>query len=91
MRRILYALVCAIAISGIAFDYQTAAQENSQILRGIVNATDQEAQEGYFAISGIKKTMFIFEPGSEAHTYFRNRVGRSVRITIEEEPFTATR
>ena len=48
-------------------------------IRGRVGATDQEAQEGYFAIDS--QTMIVVKPGSELHAYMRSRVGQRVRIT----------
>ena len=46
-------------------------------------ATDQEAQEGYFALDSA--TMIVVKPGSEIHAYLRSKVGQRVRLTIEPE------
>ena len=48
-----------------------------------IGATDQEAQEGYFAVDN--QTMIVVKPGSELHGYLRSRVGQRVRISIEPE------
>lgn len=79
MRRIaVIVLVLGLLLAGVA----TAAQQGFT-LRGRVGATDQEAQEGYFAVDN--QTMIVVKPGSELHTYLRSRVGQRVRITIEPE------
>lgn len=57
-----------------------AAQEGFS-LSGRMSATDQEADEGYFAID--QATMVVVKPGSDLHTFLRGMAGRRVRITIE--------
>jgi hypothetical protein len=59
-----------------------AAQQGFAI-RGRIGATDQEAQEGYFALDN--QTMLVVKPGSELHGYLRSRVGQRVRVVIEPE------
>ncbi|MBF8299987.1 MAG: hypothetical protein HW394_357 [Acidobacteria bacterium] len=79
MRRFLALMaLMGIVLSGLAF----AAQQGFS-LSGRLGATDQEAQEGYFAIDN--QTMIVVKPGSELHGYLRARVGRRVRVTIEPE------
>jgi hypothetical protein len=68
----------AMLLAGLAF----AAQQGFTI-RGRLGATDQEAQEGYFAVDS--QTMIVVKPGSELHGYLRSKVGQRVRITIEPE------
>src|SRR5688500_2565101 len=84
MRRFLVfvALVVVMLLSGLAF----AAQQGFT-LTGRVGATDQEAQEGYFAIDN--QTMIVVKPGSDLHNYMRARVGQRVRVTIEPQPGSA--
>jgi hypothetical protein len=79
MRRfaVLVALL-AVLLTGLV----VAAQEGFSI-GGRVGATDQEAQEGYFAIDN--QTMIVVKPGSELHGYLKARVGQRVRITIEPD------
>jgi hypothetical protein len=60
-----------------------AAAQQGFSLSGRLGATDQEAQEGYFAIDN--QTMIVVKPGSDFHAYLRSRVGQRVRITIEPE------
>jgi hypothetical protein len=77
MRRflVLMALV-GVLLSGLLL----AAQQGFS-LSGRLGATDQEAQEGYFAIDN--QTMIVVKPGSDLHAYLRARVGQRVRVTIE--------
>lgn len=77
MRRylVLMALV-GILLSGLAF----AAQQGFTVT-GRLGATDQEAQEGYFAIDN--QTMIVVKPGSDLHGYLRTKVGQRIRVTIE--------
>jgi hypothetical protein len=78
MRRIVVMLtMVALLLTGIAF-----AQQGFTI-RGRLGATDQEAQEGYFALDS--QTMIVVKPGSDLHAYLRSRVGQRVRVTIEPE------
>jgi hypothetical protein len=60
---------------GIAF------AQDSFSTSGRVSATDQEAEEGYFAVDA--QTMIVVKPGSELHNYLRGKVGRRVRVTVE--------
>ena len=66
----------------ILFGFGMAAREGVTI-RGRIGATDQEAQEGYFALDS--QTMIAVKPGSELHSYLRRNVGRRIRVTIEPE------
>ena len=59
-----------------------AAQEGFSV-SGRIGATDQEAQEGYFAIDN--QTMIVVKPGSQLHGYLKSKVGQRVRITIEPD------
>jgi hypothetical protein len=79
MRRIgAVLLLLGLFIMGVA----VAAQQGFAI-RGRIGATDQEAQEGYFALDN--QTMLVVKPGSELHGYLRSRVGQRVRVVIEPE------
>ena len=78
MRRIVVAVLMAGLLGAL-----TAAAQQGFTIRGRVGATDQEAQEGYFAIDS--QTMIAVKPGTPIHEYLRARVGQRVRITIEPE------
>jgi hypothetical protein len=77
-RVLLFVALVGLALSGLAY----AAQQGFT-LTGRVGATDQEAQEGYFAIDN--QTMIVVKPGSDLHNYMRARVGQRVRVTIEPQ------
>jgi len=62
----------------------TVAAQEGFVLSGRLSATDQEADEGYFAID--QQTMIVVKPGSDLHTYLRSMAGKRVRITIEPDP-----
>lgn len=71
-------VLVGLLLSGFAI----AAQQRFS-LSGRLGATDQEAQEGYFAIDN--QTMIVVKPGSDLHGYLRARVGQRVRVTIEPD------
>ena len=78
MRRLLlFVALLGLLLSGLALAQQGFT------LTGRVGATDQEAQEGYFAIDN--QTMIVVKPGSDLHNYMRARVGQRVRVTIEPQ------
>ena len=68
----------AVVLTGLV----VAAQEGFS-LSGRLGATDQEAQEGYFAID--KETMIVVKPGSQLHAYLKSKIGQRVRLTIEPD------
>jgi hypothetical protein len=79
MRRISAVLL----VLGLLATAVAAAAQQGFTIRGRIGATDQEAQEGYFAVDN--QTMIVVKPGTEIHTYLRSRVGQRVRISIEPE------
>jgi hypothetical protein len=64
----------------LLFGLGVAAQEGF-VLTGRLSATDQEADEGYFAID--QQTMLVVKPGSELHAFLRGQAGKRVRIVVE--------
>jgi hypothetical protein len=76
MRRLLMVLTLIATLLGLG----VAAQEGF-VLTGRLSATDQEADEGYFAID--QQTMLVVKPGSELHAYLKGQAGKRVRITVE--------
>lgn len=79
MRRIVVVMAAvAVLVAMLAY-----AAQQAFTIRGRLGATDQEAQEGYFALDS--STMIVVKPGSEIHAYLRSKVGQRVRITIEPE------
>jgi hypothetical protein len=80
MRRL---LVLITLVGTLLLGFTVAAQEGF-ILSGRLSATDQEADEGYFAID--QQTMLVVKPGSDLHAYLRGKSGKRVRITVEPDP-----
>ncbi len=68
----------AVLLTGLV----VAAQDGFS-LSGRIGATDQESQEGYFAVDN--QTMIVVKPGSQLHAYLKSKVGQRVRITIEPD------
>lgn len=88
MRNLLMVVVLLIGIN-IILTVESRGQEPANAeykFCGRIGATDQEAQEGYFAIDG--QTMIVVKPGNERHNYFRARVGqrKCITITADTEP-----
>ena len=77
MRRL---AVLVTLIGTLLLGWGVAAQEGFSLI-GRLSATDQEADEGYFAID--QQTMIVVKPGSELHAYLRGQAGKHVRITVE--------
>ena len=75
-------VVGAVVFVVMLLAMRVAAQQGFSIA-GRIGATDQEAQEGYFAIDA--QTMLVVKPGTDVHAYLRGKVGQRVRITIEPE------
>jgi hypothetical protein len=75
--------VVLVAFLGVVLMALVAAAQEGFSLTGRLGATDQEAQEGYFAIDS--QTMIVVKPGSEMHTYLRGKVGQRIRITVEPD------
>jgi hypothetical protein len=75
--------VAFLALIGLLLSGLALAAQQGFTLSGRIGATDQEAQEGYFAIDN--QTMIVVKPGSELHNYLRARVGQRVRVTIEPQ------
>ena len=75
--------IAALVILGVLLVGGIMASQPGFTIRGRVGATDQEAQEGYFALDN--QTMIVVKPGSALHGYLRSRVGQRVRVSIEPE------
>ena len=74
-------LAVLVAMVGFLVMTLAAAAQEGFTVSGRLGATDQEAQEGYFAVD--QQTMIVVKPGSELHAYLKGKVGRRVRITVE--------
>jgi hypothetical protein len=73
---VLVALLVGLVAGGAA-----VASQASIAVQGQVSATEQEADEGYFAIGG--DTMIVAKPQSALHQWLRTHNSRQVRVTIE--------
>ena len=78
MKRIVAIVIVGLVLAGLGL----AAQQGFT-MRGRLGATDQEVQEGYFAIDS--QTMIVVKPGSDFHRYLRSKIGQRVRLSIEPE------
>jgi hypothetical protein len=78
MRRLVLAVVLGIVLAVLG-----AAAESGFSVAGQLSATDQEAQEGYFAVD--QQTMIVVKPKSALHDYLKGKVGQRVRIIVEPE------
>jgi hypothetical protein len=79
--RVVTAVIVALAMAAFG-----AAAEEAFSVGGRVSATDQEAQEGYFAID--HETMIVVKPKSPMHAFLKGKVGQRVRVTVEPAPGT---
>lgn len=75
-------LLLAGVLLGAGFVAGAAAQDGYTVT-GRIGATDQEAQEGYFALDN--QTMIVVKPGSDLHAYLRRRVGQRMRVSLEPQ------
>ncbi len=98
MRNFLFGLILALTLITVAFTQglgdpflvavdpkvtsQNLGNESFEIT-GQLGATDQEAQEGYFAVGS--ETMIISKQGSKLHSYLSSHVGQRVRIHISPD------
>lgn len=73
-------VLLATLVATLLVGWRVAAQEGF-VLTGRLGATDQEADEGYFAVD--QQTMIVTRPGSDLHAYLRGWTGKRVRITVE--------
>jgi hypothetical protein len=73
---IVMALVVGALIGGVAVAHQA-----SIAVQGRVSATEQESDEGYFAVGS--ETMVVAKPESALHQWLRAHNGQQVRVTIE--------
>ena len=76
-------LVLLLALLGIVLTGWGVAAQEGFSLTGRLGATDQESQEGYFAIDS--QTMIVVKPGSEMHAFLRGKVGQRIRVTFEPD------
>ena len=82
MRRLLMVVTVVGAVL-VGMGLGVVAAQEGFVMSGRLSATDQEADEGYFAID--QQTMIVVKPGSDLHAFLRGQSGRRVRITVEPD------
>jgi hypothetical protein len=78
--RQLVVILVALVVGGVAGGAAVASQASIAV-HGVVSATEQESDEGYFAVGG--ETMVVAKPQSALHQWLRAHNGQQVRVTIE--------
>jgi hypothetical protein len=73
--------VVVVVVGTLLTGLSAIAAQVGFTVTGRLSATDQEADEGYFAID--QQTMIVVKPGSEEHAYLRNLAGKRVRVIVE--------
>jgi len=58
-----------------------ASAADGFLVRGPLSATDQESQEGYYAIG--KELFLVTKPGSPIHDDLKRMVGKNVVVVVE--------
>lgn len=53
-------------------------------VRGVVSASDHEADEGYFGLGN--DTMLMVKPGSSLEAWLRSHTGQKVKLTLDVDP-----
>lgn len=86
MTRKQLALVLIALVVGIVAGGAAVASQASIAVQGQVSATEQESDEGYFAVGS--DTMIVAKPQSTLHRWLRAHNGQQVRVTIELEQST---
>lgn len=74
-------LALVVVLMGTLMMGLGVAAQVGYALTGRLSATDQEADEGYFAID--QETMIVVKPGSDLHAYLRTLSGKRVRLIVE--------
>ena len=82
MRKSVVALVfLVLVVLGLSLSAGNGVQIN-----GTLGASEQEAGEGYFAVS--QDTMIMVKPGSATHEWLKSHIGQRVVLTVEPDPAT---
>jgi hypothetical protein len=79
-RTILLAMLLGLVLGVLG--HRVLADETAST-SGTIGATQQEADEGYFAIG--PDTMVVAKPGSALHGWLRSHIGQHVRLRIAAE------
>ena len=77
-------LVVVVALLGIVLMGLGVAAQEGFSLSGRLGATDQEAQEGYFAIDS--QTMIVVKPAAKCTRICAAKSASAIRMTVEPDP-----
>lgn len=69
-------IVFGLVLLGLSL---ATAYEGTEV-SGQLSATDQEVEEGYFALG--RDTMLVAKPGSGLHLWLRSHLGERLTLTI---------
>ena len=81
VRRTQLAMIVMALVVGALVGSVAVARQASIVVQGRVSATEQESDEGYFAVGS--DTMVVAKPKSALHQWLRAHNGQQVRVTIE--------
>jgi len=79
-RTIVLAILIGLVLGAVG--HRVLADEAAST-SGTIGATQQEADEGYFALGS--DTMVVVKPGSALHGWLRSHIGQNVRLTMAPE------
>ena len=66
---------------GLMLRPTTAPKVHGEVA-GHFSATDQEAEEGYFALG--QEVMLVVKPGSHFHSILKSLVGKEIRFLVTD-------
>ncbi|MBI3262778.1 MAG: hypothetical protein HYZ58_06465 [Acidobacteria bacterium] len=72
-------VLTGVLVLALGFSLGVCA-ETGWTLTAPLSATDQEADEGYFALG--QDTMVVAKPGSQLHVWLRSHLGQRLKLTI---------
>jgi hypothetical protein len=73
-----------IVFAVVLFMLGTLRAQQGLEISGQVTATEQEADEGYFAVG--QEATVLAKPGTGMHQWLRSQVGQKVTISLAKTP-----
>jgi hypothetical protein len=80
-RALLLWVLLALALLGLG-----VMAADGVTVKGRIDGTEQEKEEGYFAIG--PETMVVAKPGSDLHKWLQSQAGRQVTLTLQSDMTT---
>jgi hypothetical protein len=71
-----------VALTLVGLSLTVSAQQGTTV-SGLVSASDQEVEEGYFALG--QEVTVVAKPGSVLHSWLNSHKGERVTITLDQE------